>query len=75
MGANMVKMKAAPGSTVVSFGNELYRVDADGTLDVPEDAAQVLLSHGFEKIDVPVIKMPRGRPRKAREEEMQTELM
>jgi len=39
---------APPGTTEVSFGGETYVVAEDGTVMVPESAAQVLLgSHGF----------------------------
>lgn len=65
----MVKMQAAAGSTVVSFGNKIYRVAEDGTIDVPDEAAKVLTSHGYSEIIIPVVKMPRGRPRKVRTEQ------
>jgi hypothetical protein len=67
----MALMKAAAGSTVVSFGNEIYRVADDGTIEVPDAAVQVLLSHGYTEIIVPVVKLPRGRPRKAKADEVQ----
>jgi hypothetical protein len=67
----MVRMKAAAGSTVVSFGNQVFRVAEDGTIEVPDDAVQVLISHGYTEIVVPVVKMPRGRPRKAKADEVQ----
>ena len=44
-----MKMKPTGTQTGFSWGTpgREYRLDADGTIDVPDDAAEVALSHGF----------------------------
>ena len=42
-----MKFKAREGASSVSFGGKEYKVGKDGTVDVPEEAAADLASHGF----------------------------
>lgn len=42
----MIKLKAPAGATSASYNGEEYQV-ADGFVDVPDNAADALASHGF----------------------------
>jgi hypothetical protein len=42
-----VKLYAAEGVTGCSYGGESLKVAKDGTVEVPEEAIDSLLSHGF----------------------------
>ena len=57
------KLRAPKGTDEANFGTHLYRVDNDGTVDVPDDAVPYLTSVGaFETIDEPS-EIPHGSVR------------
>jgi len=61
-----MKMKAPPNCRQVSHNGRVYRVDAEGLVDVPEDARAELEAHGF----VAAAERPRSptpRARRSRE--------
>jgi len=60
----MPKMQSTQGSQVVCHGGERFDPDADGIFDVPADLAQILISHGFVRVEVDAFPIRRGRPRK-----------
>lgn len=57
----LIRMKAAPGSSMVSFDGVRYLVE-QGFVMLPNAAAKVMRAHGYE--EAPEQKNPRGRPRK-----------
>jgi hypothetical protein len=61
----LVKLKAPDGTDEANFGEQRFRVDNDGTILVPKDAAEYFLGvGGFElvkdKSDAPADEVPEG---------------
>jgi hypothetical protein len=59
-------MKAAAGSTLVSFAGQTYHV-VNGFIELPEEAAHELRSHGYTMANADEAEpraVKRGRPRK-----------
>jgi hypothetical protein len=46
MARTTVRLHAPPGTDEANFGTTKYRVNNDGTIDVPEAAAEALLDRG-----------------------------
>jgi hypothetical protein len=64
----MHQLKAPPGTDEANFGEERFRVDNDGMINVPEEAVAGLVAQGgFEEIrdDRPVVPVGFGRVRHA----------
>ena len=61
-----MKMKAPPACRQVSHMGRVYRVDADGLVEGPEDARAELEAHGFGPA-AERRRAPQPRSRKERE--------
>lgn len=57
-----MKMKAPPECRQISHACRLYRVDAEGLVEVPEEARLELEAHGFAAVaERPRAPTPRSR--------------
>jgi hypothetical protein len=52
----MPKLKAPEGATNCSHEGQMYEVDADGSVDVPDEAVAPLMCHGFTPIAAPELE-------------------
>ena len=59
----MIKLHAPPGTDEANFGTERYRVDNDGTVYVPEEAAADLIASGGFYADPEPVELPEGMVR------------
>ncbi len=57
-----IKLSAPDGATSLSIGEQVYTVDADGCVSVPEESAIDLIGfHGYVVAGDEVIQKKRGR--------------
>jgi len=57
----MLKLRAPPNCTAVSYLGEPLTIDSDGTLAVDEVAAQILVAHGFRSNPVSALERSTDR--------------
>ncbi len=43
----MAKLKAPEAAAPVYWRGEVYKIRGDGSVDVPDEASEALLAHGF----------------------------